>query len=347
MKKLRVKTSRPYDVVVGSGLLDNIADEIAEIKKPGKCIIISDDNVWALYGEKLKNALTEKGYSASECVFPHGEASKTMDTVETLLECCFENQLTRSDFAIALGGGIVGDVTGFMSSIYLRGIDFIQIPTTLLAAIDSSVGGKTGVNCAHGKNLIGAFHQPVKVICDTDTFNTLPEDIYTAGICEALKYGVIRDAELFESMLDENSNIEDTVYRCIEIKAQIVENDEFDHGERQLLNFGHTLGHSIEALSKYEISHGHGVGLGMLLITKACEDKGICEKGVSDKIKNALIQFNVINECPYTPSELASVAMNDKKRKGNSITLVVPEYIGKCSLHKIKINELEEFITVG
>ena len=288
MKSIKVRTSQPYNVIIGSKLLDNIAGEVSEIKKPGKCIIISDDIVWALYGERVKNNLINGGYTVCECVFPHGESSKTMDTVETLLQCCFENQLTRYDFAIALGGGIVGDVTGFMSSIYLRGIDFIQIPTTLLAAIDSSVGGKTGVNSSFGKNLIGAFHQPVKVICDTDTFNTLPDDIYTAGICEALKYGVIKDKDLFDKILSENTNIEDTVYRCIEIKAQIVENDEFDHGERQLLNFGHTLGHSIEALSDYEISHGHAVGLGMLLITKACENKNICENGVYDRIKDIL-----------------------------------------------------------
>lgn len=347
MLNLKVNTSYPYNVIIGENLLDNIVGEIYEVKKTGNCIIVSDDIVWALYGEKVKTQLTDAGYGVCEFIFANGENSKNMETVLSILECCFENQLTRSDFAIALGGGIVGDITGFASSMYLRGIDFIQIPTTLLSAIDSSVGGKTGVNCSHGKNLIGSFHQPVKVICDTNTFNTLPYDIYTAGICEALKYGVIRDEKLFDDIASKNFDIEKTVYRCVEIKAQIVESDEFDHGERQLLNFGHTLAHSIEALSNFEISHGHAVGLGMLLITKASEAKGICQNGVSKKIEEALINYNVINKSGFSANELSSVALNDKKRKGDSITLVVPEYLGKCSLHKIKINELKEFISAG
>ncbi|MBR5516092.1 MAG: 3-dehydroquinate synthase [Clostridia bacterium] len=347
MLSLNVKTSKPYNVLIGAGLLDSVAKEISILKKPGKCIIVSDDIVWALYGEKVKADLENAGYNVCEFVFANGENSKNMETVLSILECCFENQLTRSDFAIALGGGIVGDITGFASSIYLRGIDFIQIPTTLLSAIDSSVGGKTGVNCSYGKNLIGAFHQPIKVICDTNTFSTLPYDIYTAGICEALKYGVIRDAALFDEIASMEFDIEKTVYRCIEIKAEIVEKDEFDHGERQLLNFGHTLAHSIEALSDFEISHGHAVGLGMLLISKACESKNLCAKGVSDKIKKALEDYNIEYNNKFSAKELCFAALNDKKRKGDSITLVIPEYMGKCSLYKIKISELEEFITAG
>ncbi len=347
MKTVKVLTSKPYEVKVGQGLLDNIAEEIAEVHKPGKCIIISDDIVWSLYGDKVKEALLKGGFTPFEAVFCHGEESKSMDTALDLLESFFKAGLTRSDFAIALGGGIVGDITGFVSSVYLRGIDFIQIPTTLLAAIDSSVGGKTGVNCSYGKNLIGAFHQPVKVICDTDTFNTLPREIYTAGICEALKYGVIRDPALFELICANKGDIVETVCRCVEIKADIVRNDEFDHGERQLLNFGHTLGHAIEALSDYDISHGHGVGIGMLLITRACETKGMCKEGTSDRIKKALESFGVQTEVGFTPTQLASLAMSDKKRKADKITIVIPKEIGKCELYTIPTDQLEEFITIG
>ncbi len=342
MNTINVKTSKPYEVRVGKGLLKNIAREISDIKKPGKCIIISDDIVFSLYGEAVKTALGEAGYTVYEAVFPHGEESKNMETALSLLTACFEAGLTRSDFAIALGGGIVGDVCGFVSSIYLRGIDFIQIPTTLLAVIDSSVGGQTGVNPDYGKNLIGAFHQPVRVICDTDTFSTLPYDIYTAGICEALKYGVIRDKDLFYAI--GNADIEDIVFRCVGIKADIVENDEFDHGERQLLNFGHTFGHSIEALSDFKISHGHAVGLGMLVITRACEKAGLCESGVCAEIKKALNAFEIDTNITYSAKELASYAMSDKKRKGNKITLVIPEKLGKCVLHTISTDDLEEFI---
>ena len=344
MNTINVKTSKPYEVRVGNGLLKNIAREIETVKKPGKCIIISDDNVFSLYGETVKTSLTEAGYTVYEAVFPHGEESKNMETALSLLTAFFEAGLTRSDFAVALGGGIVGDVCGFVSSIYLRGIDFIQIPTTLLAAIDSSVGGKTGVNTDYGKNLVGAFHQPKLVICDTDTFDTLPYEIYTAGICEALKYGVIRDRELFEAIGE--SDIEDTVCRCVQIKADIVANDELDHGERQLLNFGHTLGHSIEALSNFEISHGHAVGLGMLLISRACEKQGLCEKGISEAIEKALCSFDINTDISYSASQLASYAMSDKKRTGDKITLVIPEKLGKCVLYTISTDNLEEFISL-
>lgn len=344
MNTVAVKTSKPYEVRIGRGLINNIAREILDIKKPGKCIIVSDDNVFSLYGETVKTSLTEAGYTVYEAVFPHGEDSKNMETVLSLLTAFFEAGLTRSDFAIALGGGIVGDVCGFVSSIYLRGIDFIQIPTTLLAAIDSSVGGKTGVNTEYGKNLVGAFHQPVRVICDTDTFETLPYEIYTAGICEALKYGVIRDGELFEAI--GKSDIEDIVCRCVQIKADIVANDEFDHGERQLLNFGHTFGHSIEALSNFEISHGHAVGLGMLIISRACEKQGLCEKGISEEIEKALKSFDVKTDISYSANQLTDHAMSDKKRKGNKITLVIPEALGKCVLHTISTDKLEEFISL-
>ncbi len=344
MNTINIKTSEPYEVKVGQGILKNIAREISDIKKPGKCIIVSDDTVFSLYGEIVKTSLSDAGYTVYEAVFPHGEESKNMETALSLLTAFFEAGLTRSDFAIALGGGIVGDICGFVSSIYLRGIDFIQVPTTLLAAIDSSVGGKTGINTDYGKNLVGAFHQPRLVICDTDTFETLPYEIYTAGICEALKYGVIRDRELFEAI--GNEDIEDTVCRCVEIKADIVEKDEFDHGERQLLNFGHTLGHSIEALSDFKISHGHAVGLGMLIISRACEKHGLCEIGISEKIEKALQSFDINTDISYSAKELASYAMSDKKRKGNSITLVIPEKLGKCVLHTISTDKLEEFISL-
>ena len=345
MNTINVNTSKPYEVRVGNGLINNIAREISDLKQTTeKCMIISDDTVWSLYGEKLSNSLHDSGYIVNHATFPHGEGSKNMETVQFLLDSCFKAGLTRSDFMIALGGGIVGDVCGFVSSIYLRGIDFIQIPTTLLAAIDSSVGGKTGVNTEYGKNLVGAFHQPLRVICDTDTFDTLPYDVYTAGICEALKYGVIRDKELFD--LIGNGDIENVVCRCIEIKANIVERDEFDHGERQLLNFGHTFGHSIEALSDFKISHGHAVGLGMLLISRACENKGMCESGISAKIEKALKMFEIDTDIQYSYKELASGAMSDKKRKGDKITLVIPEKLGKCVLYTISADKLEEFISL-
>ncbi len=347
MKTVRVNTATPYDVLIDSGILADASKYLSKVISPRKTVIVSDDIVYALYGETLTSALVEAGYEVSNIVFPNGEQSKNMDTVMSILNAFSVSSLTRSDFAIALGGGVVGDITGFATGIYLRGIDFVQIPTTLLAAIDSSVGGKTGVNSDFGKNLIGTFHQPKLVLCDVDTFNSLPDDIVTAGKCEALKYGVIRDEALFDAMCDADFDISELVERCVTIKRNVVEADEFDHGERQLLNFGHTLGHSIEALSNFKISHGHAVGIGMYIITKAAEVHGLCVKNTLKRLEKALFSIYNMPKINYTAEQLYKVACSDKKRKGDKITLVVPRNIGNCFLYTIELEELLNFIKGG
>ena len=346
MKVVNVKASGKYDVTIGQNL--DFADMIKKITDSRRTVVVSDDIVWDLYGEQFCENLIGNGISCSIFVMRNGEESKTLDTVNEITECFSDFELTRTDFAIELGGGVVGDCCGFASSIYLRGIDFIQIPTTFLAAIDSSVGGKTGVNTEYGKNLLGAFHQPIGVFCDTEFFNTLPDEIFTAGCCEALKYGVLKSEKLFDKIEDTKDNIEEIVYECVKIKADIVCEDEFDKGERQLLNLGHTFGHSIEKISNFNISHGHAVGLGMIIASAIAESSDLCEKGVSEKIRTKLVKMNVNTDLSrFDIDEIYETALSDKKRKGNEISLVLPKKIGECFLYKTEIANVRELLKRG
>lgn len=346
MKKVHVNASWEYDVLIGKNILKNSGKLIGEIFKKGKTAIISDDKVYSIYGETVKNSLCENGFSVETFVFPNGEMSKNISTYTEILEFLAQKGLTRSDFIVALGGGVTGDMAGFAAATYLRGIKFVQIPTTFLAAIDSSVGGKTGVNLDAGKNLVGAFHQPSLVICDTDTFKTLEEKTFADGVAEAIKYGMIKEPELLEKLSGE-FDIEEVVETCVKIKRDVVAEDEFEMGARKLLNFGHTIGHAVEKCSGYSITHGHGVAIGMAIITKAAEELGICEKGISQSIDKLLEKCGLPVKCPYAPEELYKVAISDKKRSGDFITVVLPKQVGECILKKITLDELLEYIKKG
>lgn len=253
-----------------------------------------------------------------------------------------ENKLTRSDFAVALGGGVTGDMTGLAASLYLRGIPFVQVPTTLLAAVDSSVGGKTAVNLTAGKNLMGAFYQPSLVLCDTDTLGTLSAEIFADGMAEVIKYGVIFDKELFDTVKGGNisDKLERIIARCVELKRDVVAKDEFDKGERQLLNFGHTMAHSIEKCSNFEISHGSAVAIGMVIAAKAGNALGWSDDDCTDEIINANKNNSLPCECSFSPDELAQAALSDKKRAGDSIAFVAPRKIGECYLKKVSVDVL-------
>ena len=346
MKKIEVRASQNYEVIIGRNILKDTGTLSAEVVKPCRAAVITDSTVNVLYGETVCCSLENAGFSVVKYVFPAGEQSKNMGTLEEILEFLAENHLTRSDVIVALGGGVVGDISGFAASVYLRGIKFVQIPTTFLAAVDSSVGGKTAVNLKSGKNLAGAFHQPSLVVCDTETFTTLPGDTFADGVAETVKYGMITDLVLFGKMTGE-WDIEEVTARCVEIKAQVVNEDEFDTGIRQLLNFGHTIGHAIEKCSGLEITHGHGVAMGMQIVTNASEKLGYCPEGTTEILKRTLEKCKLPTSCPYTAKELTKAAMGDKKRSGDEITLVIPEKIGKCILKKINVDELEGFISEG
>ena len=348
MKKVHVNASKEYDVLIGKNLLTDCGKLISEVMPKGKTAIISDDKVYGLYGEMVKKSLEESGYSVDVYTFPNGEKSKNIATYTGILEFLANVGLTRSDFLVALGGGVTGDMAGFAAASYLRGIEFVQIPTTFLAAIDSSVGGKTGVNLNAGKNLAGAFHQPSLVICDTETFKTLSEENFADGVAEAIKYGMISMPELLEKLSGDYINeIDDIIEACVSIKRDIVNEDEFEGGVRKLLNFGHTIGHGVEKCSGYGVTHGHGVAIGMSIITKATEDMGLCDKGLSKKLDTLISKCGLPTKCPYTAEELYKVALSDKKRSGGSITVVLPKHEGECVLKKITVDELLEYIKKG
>lgn len=343
MRSVTVKTSATYEVLIGSGLLQKAGEKVKKVISPCKAAIVTDSTVVHLYEETVRKSLTEAGFSVCTFVFPAGEASKNMHTLSHLLEFLAKEEMTRTDMIVALGGGVTGDLAGFGAAVYLRGISFVQIPTTFLAAIDSSVGGKTAVDLEAGKNLAGAFYQPKLVLCDTDVLQTLPEVVFADGIAEALKYGVLGDAALFEKIAggDFRQDLEEIIETCVSMKRDVVEEDEFDTGKRQLLNLGHTFGHAIEQKSHFQMTHGHAVAIGMHLIAKAAEAKGIAEKGTAAAIAKALEQNQLPKETEFSPAEVAEGTLRDKKRRGGTISFVFPKKIGDCEIVKIPVEEVE------
>lgn len=343
MRSVTVKTSATYEVLIGSGLLQKAGEAVKKVISPCKAAIVTDSTVVHLYEETVRKSLTEAGFSVCTFVFPTGEASKNIHTLSHLLEFLAKEEMTRTDMIVALGGGVTGDLAGFGAAVYLRGISFVQIPTTFLAAIDSSVGGKTAVDLEAGKNLAGAFYQPKLVLCDTDVLQTLPEVVFADGIAEALKYGVLGDAALFEKIAggDFRQDLEEIIETCVSMKRDVVEEDEFDTGKRQLLNLGHTFGHAIEQKSHFQMTHGHAVAIGMHLIAKAAEAKGIAEKGTAAAIAKALEQNQLPKETEFSPTEVAEGTLRDKKRRGGTISFVFPKKIGDCEIVKIPVEEVE------
>ncbi len=340
MKTVSVNTSKPYKVKIGKGLVDKLAEEIQKVKNCKKIAIITDDNVGRLYGKKVESLL--KDFEVCYFEFSNGEDNKSLATVSDILEFLAKNKLTRSDLIVALGGGIVGDVAGFAAASYLRGIDFVQIPTTLLAMVDSSVGGKTGVNLSAGKNLAGAFHQPCLVICDQNFLHTLPSEEIKNGLGEVIKYGCIADKKLFDLLCtgDIFCNIEEVIYTCISIKADFAARDEFDKGDRQKLNFGHTLGHSIEKATAFAVPHGQAVGIGMVLICRWAQERGLTGAGCAEEIDGLLKKFEMARKYDFTDEQLWGAAANDKKLKGSDINLVLLKDIGESYLYKTDVNGL-------
>lgn len=309
MKTVEVQASKNYEIKITDGLLHQCGKLTAEIKKPCSAVLVSDDLVYGIYGEAVQASYENAGFSVRSFVFAPGEQSKNFGTVEKLLEFMTDQEITRDDLMVALGGGVVGDLAGFAAAIYLRGIPYIQIPTTFLAAVDSSVGGKTGVDLKAGKNLAGSFHQPLAVFCDPETFRTLPKEVFNDGLCEVIKYGCISDKALFDTLLYEDiaDKLNDIVEACVAIKRDIVERDEFDQNERRILNFGHTAGHAIEHLSNFNISHGHAVAIGMRIMANIT--------GCAGPLMEIYQKYGIDSDCPFTAHELAQKALSDKNEK--------------------------------
>lgn len=349
MNTVTVSASKRYDILIGSGILSSLGQMVQALGKAEKVCIVSDTNVFPLYGQAVMESLQSSGFAASSFVFPAGEGSKNGQTFLELLNFLAQEKLTRTDVIVALGGGVVGDLTGFAAACYLRGIRFIQIPTTLLAAVDSSVGGKTAIDLPAGKNLAGAFYQPNLVLCDTDTLHTLPEEIFRDGCAEVIKYGILFDPDLF-SHLEQNGlgfDREWVITRCVELKRDVVMEDEFDVGLRMKLNLGHTLAHGIEGRSGFTISHGRAVAIGTAMIARAGKEKGLCPDEVCARILAVLTRFGLPAESPYGPQELLSYTLSDKKRSGSTVKLIVPRAIGQCDIVPVPVDELHAWIEAG
>ncbi|MBO7275230.1 MAG: 3-dehydroquinate synthase [Clostridia bacterium] len=343
-----VKAQKQYNVYIGAGLLSEAGERIKALMPDIRAAVITDSNVAPLHLETLQTSLKNAGIDSSVYIFPAGEQSKRLSTVENILEWLAQQGFSRTDCVIALGGGVTGDMAGFAAAVYLRGVRYVQIPTTLLAAVDSSVGGKTGVDLGAGKNLAGAFKQPEIVLCDTDTLKTLPQHVVADGMAETIKYGVLFSPGLFDTLAEGMpDDLTDIITECVTLKAHIVEIDEIEQRERKLLNLGHTLGHAIEKCSNFTVTHGHAVAAGTALIARAGEAMGITQKGTADRVEACLLKHSLPIGCDYAPVDLAQAAMSDKKRSGDSITLVLIDKIGECSLKKVPASTLLEYARYG
>lgn len=347
MEKLKIGLGeRSYDILIGNGLLEKAGDFIVEKLRRRRACLLTDSNVWRLWGDTLIESLERSGIDYFSVILKPGEDSKSLETLERLLECMAEMELTRDGMLIAFGGGVVGDLGGFAASIYMRGIDYVQIPTTLLAQVDSSVGGKTAVNLKHGKNLAGCFWQPRLVISDADTLGTLPDREFAGGMAETIKYGVIRSGELFDKIAKYSSKellapyMSEIIYSCCDIKRQIVELDERDNGERMLLNMGHTFGHAIEKLGNYKkYIHGEAIAMGMVMATKYGERLGLTPKDTYIKIGNLCAIFGLPAWEEVEVEKLVPLASIDKKAGEGKIKLVLIRNIGNAFIYTTTTEE--------
>lgn len=348
MRTLHTAASRPYDIVIGPGLLKEAGERSRRINRGVRVLLVSDSNVAPLYADTVAESYAAAGYRVTRFVFPAGEESKRLSTIAALYEQLAADGLTRADLIAALGGGVTGDMAGFAAATWLRGIDFVQLPTSLLAQVDSSVGGKTGVDIPEGKNLVGAFWPPRLVLADTDALSTLPADILSDGMAEVVKAACIKDASFFhwlsrqDALSDEN--LPETVSRAVDIKRRVVESDEREAGERRLLNFGHTLGHALEAQSHFRLSHGRAVAAGMMLVTRAAERKGLTAPGTAKDIAALLRRYGLPDGDGTPPEEYLPYAALDKKRAGDSLSLVLLHRIGDGYIHPIPADSLPAFV---
>ncbi|MBK5253131.1 MAG: 3-dehydroquinate synthase [Peptostreptococcaceae bacterium] len=345
MKKITINTSPSYDVIIDDNILNTVNETILEYIEPCKICIITDSTVSSLYANKVKTSLKSSGFLVIKIVFPPGEHSKSLSTYSNILEAVADEGLTKTDCIIALGGGVVGDLAGFVASSYMRGIQYIQIPTTYLAALDSSIGGKTGINLLRGKNLVGTFWNPKLVLCDPTVFNTLPTIRRMDGIAEAIKCAVVTDKSLLGPI--KNNSYTYVIERCVSIKKSIVEADQYEESLRQLLSFGHLIGHAIEKLSGYSVSHGHAIAAGMIYEARAAYKMGFTDTDISKDLETILRTLGFTPEVSYTVEELMKYVIMSKRIHKDTIDIVVPIEIGKCKLAKLNMYQLEEYIRVG
>lgn len=351
MRKVRVGTAAPYDVLIGENLTPETVSRITDNCK--KVILLWDEAVFPGYVAEIGNALEKEGKEVMAVSLEGGEGAKTIESYARIMKIISEFNLTRSDVIFGIGGGTVMDLAGFVASTYKRGVELVQLPTSLLAACDASVGGKNALNMGEEKNVIGTFYQPSLVAIDTRFLDALSDEVFSEGCAEIIKMGYIGDAEMIE-MLEKKpllKNRKDSEYlieiitRCIRLKAAIVASDERDNGPRNILNLGHTLGHAIEAESNYKIHHGRAVAMGLVLITGISEKKGIAETGTLARLIKILTDHGLEWRCPYNLHVLAGHVERDKKVRGGTLPVIVPERFGSCVLMKVKVSEIRKWLT--
>ena len=348
-------SSRAYEVHVGRGILDEAGRLIRDAAGGNIAAVISDSNVAPLYANRVQVSLKDAGYRTTLLTFPAGERHKRLSTLETLLEGLAKAELSRDDVVVALGGGVTGDMAGLAAALYLRGIQVAQIPTSLLAMVDSSVGGKTAVDLQAGKNLAGAFLQPCVVVADVECLHTLNHDLFTDSCGEVIKHGVLADQRMFEELCSRPMNSPDRddaeiariVARNVEIKRDVVNADERERGLRQTLNLGHTLGHAIESAHGYAWGHGTSVAVGLCCVARAAESLGWSQSGMARSIESICAAHGLPTFTDLDPCTIMDYAVHDKKRHDQTVNLIVPIRIGKVEIRKVTLDELAEIVRIG
>lgn len=346
--KLTIQTARPYSVILENGLLDRVGEMALQTRKPGsQAMLISETNVYPLYGERVKASLEKAGFAVSTFVFPAGEASKQLSTVLEMYSALARQGFTRTDFIVTLGGGVTGDMGGFAAATFLRGMPFLQVPTTLLSQVDASVGGKTGVDLPVGKNLVGAFHQPEAVLTDPETLATLPERFFRDGMGEVIKYGCISDKPLLEA-LEAGTALEDLeqlLARCVASKKSFVEEDTRDTGRRMILNFGHTFGHALEKLHNFQdLSHGEAVGIGMVLACQVGERLGVTPAGTGARVAAVLERYGLPTQDSFSWEEIVEATALDKKSDGSTLRLILLTQLGEAAIYPATRDRLKTLL---
>ena len=348
MDTIHIQASTSYDVIIERHSLPRIGKYLYAIKPTCSVMIVTDDHVGPLYASTVSKSLETAGYTVHTYTFPHGESEKNGYRLMDLIERLGQAKLTRKDLIIALGGGVVGDLAGFAAATYLRGIDYVQVPTSLLAAVDSSVGGKTAVNLECGKNLWGAFKQPILVLCDPETLSTLPKKEWINGCGEIIKYGFLDHPELLDQLRERPliqypEDVDSIISQCVRIKAYVVEVDERESGLRATLNLGHTFGHGIEHGSDFTVPHGNAVALGLLIMARGA----VAHEELDPAIVSSIEQLLVAHELPTTTAIAKDLileeASHDKKASGSSITIVIPTGYGRSALKKVTFSELSTY----
>ena len=355
--------SRAYDVVVGCDVLSEVGERIAQCTRADAAFVITDSNVAPLHLEKVHASLEAAHIYAGSFAMPAGEQNKRLSTLEDALEAMAACGLTRDSVVVALGGGVVGDVAGFAAAVYMRGIQVVQLPTTLLAMVDSSVGGKTAVDASRGKNLIGAFLQPTLVVADVSTLATLTPEVFVDGIGEIVKHAVLADPALFDELIERPltfadakaamndeaaaAYLEHVVATNVAIKRDVVGADERERGLRQTLNLGHTIGHAIEAASGYTLGHGHCVAAGLCCLARATERLGWSEAGLTGRIERCCAAQGLPVDSSLSHDDICRQAFFDKKRHGDRVNVVVPIRIGACEMRSVSQPEFDELVRLG